>query len=97
MWALLNGDKVLIGFSNFDDSSGVEVPEDCDLKPNKYKWNGEAFIPLGFGQDAIAEQPDVMGAIVDALEEIQKTIPLPKRSADFLTFYKTSIDAAGKK
>lgn len=44
--AKLDGDGVLVGFA--DDGNGPEVPAECDLALNRYRWNAEAerFDPL---------------------------------------------------
>jgi hypothetical protein len=94
MYAVLNQAGVLTGFSEFDKSSGIEVPDDCDLVPGRYKWDQGlgAFIPLATGQDRVLDEPDAMRAIYLGFCAIRDGQQLPKETLAWLDWYKQSFD-----
>jgi hypothetical protein len=50
--AILNPDNVLVGYEvvtqdryDYPQVGEIPCPDNCDLEPHKYKWDGEKFIP----------------------------------------------------
>lgn len=47
--ATLNENGVLTGYETIPGEPTIHqipVPEDCDLTPGKYRWDGQTFVPV---------------------------------------------------
>jgi len=97
MWAVINAAGVLTGFSQSDQSSGIEVPDDCDLTPGRYRWDDamRAFIPITAQQDSIKQEPDAIRAIYLGFSAIRDGKPLPQATLDWLDWYRNTFDNMG--
>lgn len=84
--AVLNDEGVLTGYAEtdkIDERLHVEVPCECDLQPEKYRWNRRTrrFEPIS------KKAPDAMLAIVAALTAIRDGKPLPKQTLEWLAWW----------
>lgn len=104
--AILNRDGVLVAYEIVSTDrhanpppGEVAVPEDCDLEPDRYRWDGQRFAPVAmdlFGQNgpkssqAMAEGMAFLVAFVPAVVATMKAlddhpaITLPPVAADWL-------------
>ncbi|MBL4839404.1 MAG: hypothetical protein JKY47_01070 [Thalassospira sp.] len=101
--ARLDGAGVLTGFDTIAEDSvasvtagipeWVSVPADCDLKPGRYRWNGEAgrFDPVK------SDKVDAEVAIIDMFKAIrdQAGIDMPGTTASWIAEYDKRKARAG--
>lgn len=99
--AVLGAKGVLAGYErglpdNYEAKAGeIAVPDDCDLLPGKYLWNGTAFIPLPrSGSTDQAKEINVLRAIFRGFQAIEGRFPgtLPTETKDWLNQFAGSID-----
>lgn len=90
--AILNESNDLVGIAT--DGNGPEVPDDCDLKTDgRYRWDGKTFVPKNPAtQGTIENEPDALRAIALGFWEINKTIPLPAYTKQWVKWYANSVD-----
>ena len=64
----------------------------CDLEPGKYKWNGNAFIPLGhgFGKPQAGRVPDDY-AVFLAIKSMINGEPIPTEVSEWADWYEKTI------
>ena len=76
----------------------VEVPEDCDLGIDKYRWDGKTFqaVPKATPEELVNEQHTLV-AIALGFEAIRESgiVELPELTLKWLDWYKTTLDAKG--
>jgi len=82
--ALLDDVGVLTGYSTDKDAEGIAVPDDCELKPEEYRWTGIEFVP-----NRKARLHDPMAPIALGLIAVRdsKLIDLPRETLIFLKGY----------
>jgi hypothetical protein len=93
--ALIDANGVLIGYERtFED--GIEVPDECDLAPGRYKWNGTSFVPIleAFTKTEV-DAPDTVTAIAVALKAMRDGKPMPGITLKWLEEFDKTIDAQG--
>jgi len=71
MKAVIDGDGVLIDFSDSDDTNGIDVPDDCDLDIGKYVWDGTSFNPIMSKFNENGPAPDFFKAVLKSLVVIR--------------------------
>lgn len=59
--AILDETKLLVGYDKDLNTENIPkeaviVPENCDLKPGAYRWDGKAFWPVGGGDKILKEK-----------------------------------------
>lgn len=92
--AIIDRFGILMRYERTNDE-GIPVPEDCDLVPGKYRWDGERFIPImqAFGKQTI-DNPSTVAAIAEGFIAIRDRKPLPISTLEWLAAYERSFDAA---
>ena len=73
--AILDENGILTGYAQVEQPSVADcvVPDDCDLEPGKYRWNGNTFVPI-----ATARKADpTLAAIATALAALRDGTPIP--------------------
>ena len=93
--AVLDANGVLIGYER-TSGPGVEVPEDCDLIPGKYRWAGAGFVPImeAFDKNEVSS-PSTLAAIAMGLKAVRDGKPLPGVTLKWLDDFDKTIDAQG--
>ena len=98
--AVLDASGMLTDFQKIDKDSvtkdSVVVPDNCDLKPNRYRWNGETFLPvLPTAAENIKSDPDALKIIARALIALRDGKKFPSDVLDWLANFETSLDNQG--
>lgn len=96
MKAILDVSKVLIGFSSDHESSGIDVPDDCDLIPHKYIYDGEKFHPIIPHFTGDTPSPDFQSAMVMLSCAMRDRTPLPAPFLSWLKSEETALRQTGK-
>lgn len=110
-FAIIDEGGVLTGFRPAEENEirterddVVEVPEDCDLEPGRYRWDGARFMPIILKAPASDEpEPHALRAIAKGFIAIrdQKAnsdiwmVELPAETLEWLSFYERTIDSKG--
>lgn len=103
-FALLDDFGVLQGYDHARRSMGapagsVEVPDDCDLAPGRYRWDQKIgrFHPLPPANSLTPDiAPDALRAIWAGFKALHENgTPLPVQTLDWLAAYGKTIDAKG--
>lgn len=96
--AILNDANVLVGYGEPTGEPGeVLVPDDCDLIPGRYQWDGRAFMPVLPTAEQILNQPNTLRAVAKGFAAIRDSgvVTLPDETLDWLSAYENSFDARG--
>jgi hypothetical protein len=79
--AVLDDDNVLTGYEKVPEATWRDPParrvpmHDRDLKPHRYAWTGETFLPLPLGGEDDLRRPRLLKAIVGALLALDDAMP----------------------
>ena len=96
MKALLDAGGVLAGFSHAENADGIDVPDDCDLEPGEYVWDGRAFNPILAAFNSAGPAPDFAAAVVKALACVRDGTPLPPVILTWLAAEEKALKLAGR-
>jgi hypothetical protein len=95
--ALLDDGGLLTGYETGPAASATDrrivVPEGCDLAPGKYRWDGEAFLPLRPAQPSSEAEPDALRAMALFVMAAANGKPAPAEAVAWAEWYLKSIDA----
>ena len=95
--AKLDSDQVYWGVEIVEElgTNDVVVPEDCDLRPGHYWWDGEKFMPLA--REAKRDAPEAPALDRALFEMINNTPDAPAYCKELAAWYATTMDARGKR
>jgi hypothetical protein len=96
MKALLDAGGVLAGFSHAKTAKGVDVPDDCDLEPGKYVWDGKCFNPILAQFNSDGPAPDFSAAVIKALACIRDGSQFPPDVLSWLSAEEKALKLAGR-
>lgn len=99
MFAVLNENNVLVGYSEEKTPNCVEVPADCDLKTNglyQFDKDAGAFVPLETPIEEDVLEPNTIKAIAAGFTYLRskKGFDFPKVTLDWLEWYSKSVDGS---
>lgn len=108
-YAILDAAGTLTEFIECDLAGGtppanyVQVPDDCDLVPGRYRWGKsagghEAFYPIIEGAaENVKKEPDAIRAIFKGFRSLQRAgvVAFEAETVEWLAAYAKTIDAQG--
>lgn len=95
MKALVDKDGTLTGFTS-EDVDGIDVPDDCDLEPLKYTWDGRSFNPIMSEFNSLGPAPDFKDAVIKMLCSLHNGKNPPKAVLAWLQSEEKALKLAGK-
>ena len=101
--AKINAAGVFVGVVEVLESELTDrhFPEfgDCDLPPNKYRWDEKAgaFVPLPKNAtEEVIQEPHALRALVAGFIAVKESgIELPKETLDYIAWYQQTFDFKG--
>lgn len=93
--ALLAQDGTLTGFAAPTGAPGeVLVPDNCDLMPKKYRWDGKAFWPIRPDPHAVLQQHDTLVAVARGFAAVRDSgaVTLPEQTLAWLSAVETTFE-----
>ena len=97
--ALLDEEGYFLRIDEVAELTALHLPQitDCDLPPDKYRWNADKqqflYAPKKANPGKVT--PDATRAVVKALDAIAQQIALPEESLRFIAEYKQTFDFKG--
>ena len=79
--------------------SDVMVPDDCDLEPGGYRWdgNGKCFVPIKSPEpEDLVREPNTLRAIALGFQSLdQAGVTLHSDTVAWVRWFKKTMDAKG--